>query len=184
MRSDSGRRPGRDATYANILCAAAEQDPPRVLREPALPPTVIDLSVTVGLNAFFTDTSEPRGVIDSSASNARISPENIHFADLITAIVDYSPNFGIKIGDAAVLTCVQIVDLGFRGDLALDSFQLIKGKKVRARGKLDVHRALVVKGLDPNIILLSVKNLRDLDGVGCSSTSTRTTPTESTTASS
>ena len=165
MRSDSGRRPGRDATYANILCAAAEQDPHCAPREPALPLTVIDLGVTVGSTAFFTDASEPQGLIDSGASSACISPENIHFDDLVTAVVDYSPNFGVKIGDAAVLTCVQIVDLSFRGDLALDSFQLLQGKKVRARGELDVHRALVVKGIDPNIILLSVKNLLDLDGV-------------------
>ena len=134
MRSDSGQRPGRDATYANILCAAAEQDPPRAPREPALPPTVIDLGVTVGSNTFFTDASEPRGVINSGVSSACISPENIHFDNLITAVVDYSPNFDIKVGDAAVLNCVQIVDLRFRGDLALDCVQLIQGKKVRARG--------------------------------------------------
>ena len=141
MRSDSGRRPGRDATYANILCAAAKQDPPRAPREPALPLAVIDLGVTVGSNTFFTDASEPRGVINSGASSACISPENIHFDDLVTDVIDYSPNFGIKIGDAAVLTCVQIVDLGFRGDLALDYFQLIQGKKVRARGELSSSRA-------------------------------------------
>ena len=58
MRSDSGRRPGGDATYANILCAAAEQELPRAPPEP-VPPSVIDLGVSIGSITFFADASEP-----------------------------------------------------------------------------------------------------------------------------
>jgi hypothetical protein len=164
VRSDSGRRPERDATYANILCAAAEPEPPRAPREP-VPLTVIDLGVTLGSTALFTDASELKAMINSGASSACISPKNKFFDYLVVGVVDEGPNFGMKVGDAVVLPCVQIVKLGFRGALALDCFRLVQGKKVRARLELDVHRVLVVEGLDPNIILLSVQILRVLYGV-------------------
>ena len=123
MRSDSGRRPGRDATYANILCGAAEQEPPCAPREP-VPLTAIDLGMTLGATALFVDASELRAMIDC--------------------------------------------------------FRLVQGKNVRAGGELDVNRTLVVKGLDPTIILLSVQNSESW--TACSSTSTKTTLTGSTTA--
>ena len=69
MRSNSGQRPERDTTYANILCAAAEPEPPRAPREP-VPLTVINLNMTLGSTAFFTDVSELRAMIDSGASSA------------------------------------------------------------------------------------------------------------------
>ena len=132
MHSDSGRRLGRDPTYANILCAAAEQEPPRAPREP-VPLTVIDLGVTLGATALFVDASELRAMVDSGASSACISPKNKFLDDFVVDVVDEGPNFGVKVGDAAVLPCVQIVTLGFRGELALNYFRWVQGKKRRAR---------------------------------------------------
>ena len=75
MRSNSGQRPERDTTYANILCAAAEQEPPRAPREPVLL-TAIDLGVTLNATALFVDALKLRAMIDSGVSSACISPKN------------------------------------------------------------------------------------------------------------
>ena len=117
--------------------------------------TVIDLGVNLGSTALFVDSSELRAMVDSGASSTCISPKNKFFDDLVVDEVNEGPNFGLKVDDAVVLPCVQIIMLGFRGALALDCFRLVQGKKVRARGELDVDRTLVVEGLDPNIIFLS-----------------------------
>ena len=69
MRSDFKWRPERDATYANTICAAAEQEPPRAPREPVRL-TVIDLGVNLGSTTCFTDASELRAMVDSGASSA------------------------------------------------------------------------------------------------------------------
>ena len=130
-----------------------------------MPLTAIDLGMTLGVTALFVNASELRAMIDSGASSACISPKKKFFDDLVVDVVHEGTNSGVKAGDAAVLPCVQRVTLGFRGELALDCFRLAQGEKVRAGGELDVHQALVVEGLNPTIILLSVYNLRVLDGV-------------------
>ena len=107
-----------------------------------------------------------RLLCDSGATSCCIGTTCPLLPKLIAAVTNKSPGFGVKVGDAVTLPCRQIVTLSFRGDLALGCFKLLaNGKRVSVRGELDCHSVLVVEGLDPNIILLSVLQLRKLDGV-------------------
>ena len=102
-------------------------------------------------------TAVVRLLCDSGTTSCCIGTTCPLLAQLIAAVTNKRPGFGMKVGDAVTLPCRQIVTLSFRGDLALGCFKLLaNGKRVSVRGELDCHSVLVVEGLDPNIILLSV----------------------------
>jgi hypothetical protein len=106
-----------------------------------------------------------RVLIDSGASSSCIAPDNDMLKDLCVEIVDAAPNAGVKVGSAEVLHVVRIVNLHFRAELGFKGYRLVDGRRVEAPGELFCSNVLVVKGLDPDIILLSVRDLLERDGV-------------------
>ena len=98
-----------------------------------------------------------RLLCDSGTTSCCIGSTCPLLPKLITAVINEHPGYGVNVGDAVTLPCVQIATLSFRGDFALECFKLLpNGKRVRARGKLDSHSVLIIKGLDLNVILLNV----------------------------
>eukprot|EP00962_Isochrysis_galbana_P031169 scaffold10143_cov120-Isochrysis_galbana.AAC.9 len=94
-----------------------------------------------------------RVIVDSGASSACIAANNPWLAHLKSAVVDDCPRGTVKVGDAKILNVLEIVNLRFHGELCLVGYSA-EGERVA--GELTCHRVLVVDGLDPEILLLSV----------------------------
>ena len=75
------------------------------------------------------------------------------------ATVDSEPHAGVKVGSAEVLSVTAVVDLCFNGELAVQGYRLKGGRRVSSLQEMLCHNVLVVKGLDKNVILLSVRVL-------------------------
>jgi len=106
-----------------------------------------------------------RILLDSGATASCISKNNKMLKALCTAVVDPSPNAGVKVGSAEVLNIDKVVNLCFGSDLCFDGYRVVNSRRVEERGELQCHNVLVVDGLDVDIILLSVRNLLERDGV-------------------
>jgi len=102
-----------------------------------------------------------RILLDSSATASCIAKNNKMLKALCTAVVDPSPNAGVKVGSvsAEVLNVDKVVNLCFGGDLGFDGYRVVNGLRVKERGELQCHNVLVVDGLDVDVILLSVRDL-------------------------
>jgi hypothetical protein len=106
-----------------------------------------------------------RVIVDNGASSACIAAENPWLPYLKREVVNYFPRGTVKVGDAKILRVSQVVNLKFHGRYCLKGYRTGQHGNTEAYGELTCHRVLVVDGLDPEVILLSVHQLRKLDDV-------------------
>ena len=78
-----------------------------------------------------------------------------------------APPRGVQVGSGVVLTVAYTADLHFRGATGLRGFKDVDGIRTPATVAMTAHSTLVVDGLAPHLVLLSVRKLRELDATTC-----------------
>jgi len=110
---------------------------------------------------FMTNESEQvlRICVDSGATSGCISSARIN----LIKITNTSPRAKVKVASGSILPVVAIGDLTLTN---LSGFLLESdGSQTPTITQGTWHNMLVVEGLDPDTVLVSVRQMRDLDGI-------------------
>jgi hypothetical protein len=75
------------------------------------------------------------------------------------------PPRGFEVGSEVIVNITYVVDPHFSGITCLRGFRNVDGAHVATTAAMTAHSALVVDGIAPKLVLLSVRKLRELERV-------------------
>ena len=98
-------------------------------------------------------------VVDTGATSGCMASNHSY---LIESITDHNPNSTVKVGDAVKLRVLQIATVVIPN---IPGFKIVGDTPRSESTHMRLKRFLIVDGLDPEIIILSVRKMKEIDGI-------------------